>query len=70
MPVYVYETIPTDASEAPRQFEYKQSMKDDALTHDPDTGLPVRRLIQGGYLSTSGATESSSCCSKSGCGCN
>ena len=29
-------------------FEFVQSMKDDALTHCPDTGLPVKRLISGG----------------------
>lgn len=70
MPIYVYETIPADPSESPRQFEVKQSMSDDALTHDPETGDPVRRVIQGGYLSTSRGNESSSCCASSGCGCN
>ena len=80
MPVYVYETIPADASVAPRRFEVKQSMKDDALTHDPDTGLPVRRVIQGGYLNTQRWTKSlgspkpatpsggGSCCGVNGCG--
>jgi len=49
MPTYIYETIPTRKSEKPRQFEVFQSMKDDPLTHDPETGLPVRRIITGGF---------------------
>ncbi len=80
MPVYVYETIPTGAAERPRRFEVKQSMKDAALTHDPETGHPVRRVIQGGYLNTQRWTKSpgspkpaassgsGSCCGVSGCG--
>lgn len=48
MPTYTYETIPADAGEEPRRFELFQSMNDDALTHDPETGLPVRRIITGG----------------------
>lgn len=72
MPVYVYETIPAKIGEQPRRFEVKQSMKDAPLTHDPETGLPVRRVIQGGYLSTSRGADSSSdsCCASTGCGCN
>ncbi len=49
MPTYVYETIPEDASEEPERFEVKQSMSDDKLTHHPDTGVPVRRLVSGGF---------------------
>jgi len=45
MPIYVYETI----NEPHRRFEVKQSMKDPALTVDPETGEPVRRVISGGY---------------------
>lgn len=45
MPTYVYETT----GKKPRRFELKQSMKDAALTHDPETGEPVRRVISGGY---------------------
>ena len=80
MATYVYETIPAKATEPPRRFEVNQSMKDPVLTHDPDTGLPVRRVIQGGYLNTQRWTKSSgspkpastsasgSCCGVSGCG--
>ncbi len=68
MPVYVYETIPSKPGQKARRFELKQSMKDDALTHDPESGLPVRRVIQGGYLSTSSG-GGDSCCASKGCGC-
>lgn len=49
MATYVYETIPRQPGETPRRFEVVQSMKDAALTHDPETGAPVRRVISGGY---------------------
>ena len=48
MPTYTYETMPRDPGEEPRRFEVFQRMNDDALTHDPETGLPVRRIITGG----------------------
>ena len=48
MPTYTYETGPCDPGEKPRRFEVFQGMNDDALTHDPETGLPVRRIITGG----------------------
>lgn len=60
MPTYLYETIPADASEPPRRFEARQSMKDVALTRDPETGQPVRRLVQAGYLNTQRWTKSPS----------
>ena len=45
MPMYVYET--TDEGPV-RVFELHQSMLDAALTVDPETGRPVRRVISGG----------------------
>lgn len=48
MPTYVYETIPGSADEEPRRFEVFQKMSDEPLTADPDTGLPVRKIITGG----------------------
>ena len=55
MPTYVYETL----GPSKRVFEVKQSMKDAALTTDPETGEPVRRVISGGYglLQRAGAAE-------------
>lgn len=70
MPTYVYETIPKDPDEQPRQFEVTQSIKDDALTRHPETGLPVRRLISGGlgYLGKKGSgSEPNACSAKCGC---
>ncbi len=48
MPIYVYETLPASGKKS-RRFEVKQSMNDKPLTHDPETGDPVRRVVTGGY---------------------
>lgn len=48
MATYVYETIPKSSKAKPRRFEVEQKMSDPALTHDPKSGLPVRRVISGG----------------------
>ncbi len=48
MATYVYETIPQKKGQKPRRFEIEQKMSDPALTHDPKSGLPVRRIIIGG----------------------
>ena len=48
MATYTYETIPPKKGQKPRRFEAVQKMSDAALTHDPETGLPVRRIITGG----------------------
>jgi predicted nucleic acid-binding Zn ribbon protein len=56
MATYVYETIPKKRGQTPRQFEVEQKMSDPALTHDPKTGLPVRRIIIGGSLITRGTS--------------
>jgi hypothetical protein len=48
MATYVYETIPTNPKQRPRRFEVEQKMSDPPLKTDPETGLPVRRIIVGG----------------------
>lgn len=48
MATYVYETIPANPKQKPRRFEVQQKMSDPPLTHDPETGVPVRRVITGG----------------------
>lgn len=48
MATYTYETIPEDPADKPRRFEVQQKMTDPPLTHDPETGLPVKRIITGG----------------------
>lgn len=49
MPTYLYETLPEDPAAAPERFEVKQSMRDAPLTHHPDSGVPVRRVVVGGF---------------------
>ena len=73
MPTYVYETIPQKPGEVPRILEFKQSVEDEPLSTDPETGEPIRRLILGNFgMLTSrdpgGRSSSGSCCgSDSGC---
>ena len=47
MPTYVYET--TDPTKPVRRFELRQSIHDERLHVDPETGEAVRRVISGGY---------------------
>lgn len=73
MATYVYETIPQSTDEPSEQFEVQQSMKDAPLMVHPETGVPVRRVISGGYGFTGAAKEpqgGSSCCSGGGCSCS
>lgn len=42
MPTYTYETA------TGRRFEVRQAMSDAPLTHDPESGEPVQRVISGG----------------------
>lgn len=49
MPTYLYETLPADPAQAPERFEVKQSMKDAPLACHPETGVPVRRVLVGGF---------------------
>jgi predicted nucleic acid-binding Zn ribbon protein len=44
MPMYVYQVIEADGSEG-EIFEVLQGMNDKPLTHHPETGQPVRRLL-------------------------
>lgn len=48
MPTYIYEVLESDAESAPPRFEIFQRMTDAALTHHPETGQPVRRIVTGG----------------------
>lgn len=71
MPTYVYETISSKNGATPRTFELKQSMKDEPLTHDPETGEPVRRVVSGGfgYMAAGASTASGSPRPSGGHGC-
>ncbi len=75
MTTYVYETIPQKKGEKPKVFEYRQSMTEKALTHHPETGEPVHRIISGGYglmgkkeFSAPASAPSGGC--GHGCGCH
>jgi predicted nucleic acid-binding Zn ribbon protein len=77
MPTYTYETIPSASADAPRRFDVRQRMSDPPLTHDPDTGLPVKRVFAAGYgvVTARGADAGGpapagpACGLGSGCGC-
>lgn len=45
MPTYEYEILDTKGAPTGERFEIVQSMKDDALTKQPETGKPCRRAI-------------------------
>ena len=68
MTTYVYETIPSKAGQKPRYFEIKQSMNAAPLTKHPETGVPIRRVVLGGFGTLSSKPEKSSCgCAPGGC---
>ena len=60
MPIYVYEVVLTDG-EAGQVFEVMQKMSEAPLTKHPETGQPVRRVIQpphiAGQWSEAGARQ-------------
>ena len=70
MTTYIYETIEPKPGEKRQYFEIKQSMTEAALTKHPETGVPIRRVILGGFglLKKDGGTGSSHSHSNS-CGC-
>jgi hypothetical protein len=45
MPTYVYELLDKKGEPTGQTFEHIQSMKDAALTKQPETGKPCRRAI-------------------------
>jgi len=47
VPTYIYET--TDQTKPIRNFEVKQSVHDEPLKNDPETGEAARRVISAGY---------------------
>lgn len=49
MATYLYETIPAEEGGQSETFEIQQSMKDAPLTKHPQSGVPVRRVITGGF---------------------
>jgi predicted nucleic acid-binding Zn ribbon protein len=47
VPTYIYET--TDSTKPIRNFEVRQSVHDEPLQSDPETGEAARRVISAGY---------------------
>jgi predicted nucleic acid-binding Zn ribbon protein len=81
MPTYVYEVVkPDGTAEAGSRFEVEQSIKADALAKHPESGKPVRRVIQsisilGGGAATAGSSKPSTSGGTGGrcgpsCGCH
>jgi predicted nucleic acid-binding Zn ribbon protein len=68
MATYIYETVPDSPDIPTRRFELKQSMKEAALTHDPQTGQKVRRVIAGGIGIMTGARSTLASPARSSCG--
>ena len=52
MPTYVYEAKKGGCKICRESFEYKQSMKDDALKKCPDCGATVTRVITVPFVQT------------------
>lgn len=52
MPIYVYQVI-RDDGEPGEQFEIRQGIHDKALTHHPDSGEPIKRVIQPAFVAGS-----------------
>ena len=56
MPLYVYRIVregKADEADAEETFEVRQSMKDPPLTHHPETGEAVERVICAPNISSS-----------------
>jgi predicted nucleic acid-binding Zn ribbon protein len=49
MPTYIYQVINPDGSDG-ETFEFFQKMSDDPLAKHPDSGQPVRRVIQAPHI--------------------
>jgi len=52
MPIYVYQIIREDGAPG-EQFELRQGIHDKALTHHPETGEAVKRVIQPAFVAGS-----------------
>ena len=68
MPTYTYQTLPASPDAIPRRFEMKQSISDAPLTHDPESGDPVERVITGGRGPLTAVTGGSEPTVTGGCG--
>lgn len=67
MATYIYETIPDQPGLEPERFEVVQAMRDAPLTRHPRSGLPVRRVITGGFGFVAAAGKSPSTAAAAPC---
>ncbi len=69
MPTYLYETVPSTAGEPAEQFELRQGFDEPPLEAHPASGVPVRRVISGGFgLMSRGGGGSAPSATAPGCG--
>jgi predicted nucleic acid-binding Zn ribbon protein len=75
MPTYEYETVPRKKGEPVKRYEIQQKMSEEALTHHPETGEPLKKVFAAFAVgSSAGSTPAPSsggghCCG-GGCGCH
>ena len=68
MPTYLYETVPASSTESVERFELRQGFSEPALERDPESGLPVRRVISGGLALMTKSNDTSLPGPAPGCG--
>jgi hypothetical protein len=67
MAIYEYEILGADGN--PRGvLEVEQKMSDPALTHHPETGEPLRRILSSTFARASGDTLGAGECATGTCG--
>jgi predicted nucleic acid-binding Zn ribbon protein len=70
MTTYVYESIPETPGQKPAYYEIKQSMTDAPLSQHPETGIPIRRVVLGGFGVLKSGSKSQAAGAQGGCGCD
>ena len=68
MPTYIYRTIPSDPARPSRTFEVRQLISEAPLTHDPESGDTVERVITGGLAPLTAPTGGEEPTITGGCG--
>jgi predicted nucleic acid-binding Zn ribbon protein len=72
MPTYIYESIPESCCDDPKHYEIDQSEHDAPLSHHPETGESIKRVLIGDTAlvkqeEDKQGEEGDSCCGSSGC---
>jgi predicted nucleic acid-binding Zn ribbon protein len=58
MPTYVYRIIGTKPGRKEKTFEIRQSIHDKPLTHHPETGQPIERVLHPPQIARGKLTDS------------